>query len=213
MARDLTADMVTAFSEKVVTPVYLAELFFESQTIRMWSGYGTLNWADNEYLGGGHFIGVSPIDETQDIQAKGIICSLNGVSSTLISASLSERVRGRPFRLYIASVSTDTIAPNQGGGVVNTEDGGIVNTEDGGVVLLENNLVDTPYRIFSGLMDVIEYIDNGETANIRLSVENILIIGQRQKISRYTNEDQRKKYPNDAGLSFINQLQDKEIVW
>jgi hypothetical protein len=40
-----------------------------------------------------------------------------------------------------------------------------------------------------------------------------LIIGRRRKIRRYTDEDQRAVYPSDKGLSLINQLQDKEIVW
>ena len=62
-------------------------------------------------------------------------------------------------------------------------------------------------------MDVIEFTDTGDTADLRLSVENILITGQRTKISRYTAEQQKAKYPNDKGLDFINQLQDKSIVW
>lgn len=205
--RDLTPEMAAEFSGRSVSPVIMAEMFFDSATIGMWTGIGTLNWGDKEFLGGGNLIGVSPIEEEQGTVAKGIVVSLNGISPTLISAALAERCRGRKFNLYLGSVvRTRYVATEDEPGAVLVEDGS-------GYVLLENNLLDSPYRIFSGLMDVMEITDNGETANIRLSVENALIIGQRSKVARYTMEDQKKRFPDDTGLDFINKLQDKEIVW
>lgn len=205
--RNLSPDMAAEFSGESTDPVLMGELEFDSGTLRMWTGLGSLFWGDKEFLGGGNFIGISPIEETQDTIAKGLVVSLNGVASTNIALALAERPRGRPFRLYLGVVSTRRY--------ISTEDGdGRVELEDGsGYVLLENNLVDSPYRIFSGLMDVIESSDNGETATLRLSVENILIVGQRTKLYRYTDLDQKKIYPNDKGLELINQLQDKELVW
>lgn len=204
--RNITADMLAEFSSGRVHPAILGEMYFDSATVRMWTGIGAIEWGDKEFLGGGNFIGVSPIEETQDNEAKGIVVSLNGIPSSLIAGALLEKSRGRPFRLYLASVLTRA-------SVATEQDPGVVFTEDGGHVLLENQFVDSPYRIFSGLMDVMEFVDNGETASIRLSVENALIIGQRAKISRYTSEQQKSMFPNDAGLDMINQLQDKEIVW
>lgn len=204
--RDVSTEMVTEFSGRSVSPVLMAEMFFDSQTVGMFTGLGTLTWGDKTFLGGGNFIGVSPIEETQGTEAKGIVVSLNGIPANLISLALAERSRGRPFRMYLGSVVTTRY-------VATEVDPGRVMTEDGGYVLLENNLVDSPFPIFAGLMDQMEITDNGETADIRLSVENALIIGQRSKIARYTSEDQKKLYPNDKGLDLINRLQDKEIVW
>lgn len=205
--RNLTPEMVGEIISNNVSPIIMAEMFFQSGTIGMWTGLGTLQWDNRTFFGLGNFIGVSPIEETQDIVAKGIVVTLNGIPSTTISLALNERFRGRPFRLYFGSVSTRRyIATEDTPGAVELEDGS-------GYVLLENQLVNSPYRIFSGLMDTMEFTDTGETADIRLSVENILIIGQRNKIRRYTKEDQRKQYPLDKGLDLINQLQDKELVW
>lgn len=205
--RNLTPEMIAEFSSQSVKPALMAELFFDDQTLMMWSGLGDLEWDDKVFVGGGNFIGVSPIEETQDTQAKGIVASLNGIPSSLIALSLGERVRGRPFRMYLGVVDSQEY-------VATEDDPGRVELEDGsGYVILENRLLDSPYRIFSGLMDVMEFADDGATATIRLSVENSLIIGQRAKIARYTVEDQRKRYPYDKGMEFINQLQDKEIVW
>lgn len=207
MRNNLTPAMIAEYSSGHVNPVVMAEMFFDSGTLRLWTGYGTLDWGDNAFFGGGNLIGVSPIEETQELQAKGIVCTLSGIPTNILALSLGERSRGRNFRLYLASATTKRY--------VATEDGpGRVELEDGsGFILLENQLVDSPYRIFSGLMDTIEITNNGETADVRMSVESILITGQRQKIRRYTNEDQRKRFPNDRGLEFINQLQDKELVW
>lgn len=204
--RNMTPDMITEFAGESIQPILMGEFFFDSQTIGMWTGLGSLNYGGTEYFGGGSLIGVSNITETQDLQAKGMVLSLNGIPSSLISLALLERSRGRPFRMYMASVSTRRR-------VATEVEPGAVLTEDGGYVLLENQLLDSPYRIFSGLMDFMEFTDNGQTADIKLTVENALLIGQRAKIGRYTPEDQKKRFPNDKGLDFINQLQDKSIVW
>ena len=205
--RNLTLEMAAEFAGPSVKPIMLAELFFDSGTLRLWTGYGQLEWGDREFTGIGTLIGISPIQETQEIQARGIVVTLNGISSTVISLALSERSRGRPFRLYLGSVDTRRyVATESSPGAVKLEDGT-------GYVLLENQLIDSPYRIFSGLMDTMEFSDSGDKADIRLSVENILITGQRSKVSRYTMEDQRKRFPNDRGLEFINALQDKQVIW
>lgn len=204
--RNIPTDLYNELSSKRSYPAILVEMLFDSGTIGMWTGYGTLEYNGVTYFGGGNFIGISPIKETQDLKAEGVVASLNGIPSNLIALALLERVRGRPFRMYMATVQTQAF--------VATEDSpGVVLTEDGGRVLLENEFEIPPYRIFSGLMDVIEFVDNGETATLRLSIESALIIGQRTTISRYTPEEQRRLYPNDAGLDMINRLQDKEVVW
>jgi hypothetical protein len=203
--RDITSQMAAEFSSAYVTPVVLADLVFDSATLYMWSGIGTLEWQGNSYLGGGNLIGISSIQESQDLQAKGISATLSGIPSSLVATALTERVRGRPFRLWLASASTRR--------AVDTEGGDSVLTEDGGQVLLENQLLDSPYRIFTGMMDFIELVDSGQTADLRLTIESSMLIGQRAKISRYTDEEQKRRFPNDRGLEFINQLQDKEVVW
>lgn len=188
-------------------PVLFADLFFDSGTLRIFTGYGTMEFNGETYTGGGNLIGISSIEETQDSVAKGIMCTLTGIPSTNIALALTERSRGRPFKLYLGMISsTSYVELEPGDGVVELED-------ESGYVRIENELVSTPYRIFSGLMDVIEITDQGDTSALRLSVENILITGQRNKISRYTQIDQQKTFPTDLGFNLINSLQDKEIVW
>lgn len=205
--RNLTSEMATEFASQSVSPVMFADMFFDSGTLRLFTGYGTMEYNGETYTGGGNFIGISPIEETQESIAKGIICSLNGIPSTAIALALVERCRARPFKLYLGAITTTSY-------VALESDDGVVALEDGtGFVRIENELIASPYRIFSGLMDVIEIQDSGETCTLRLSVENILIMGQRNKVSRYTDIDQQNLYAGDIGLNLINSLQDKEIVW
>jgi hypothetical protein len=206
--RNVSTQMADEFSGAVVQPVFLLEALFDSGPLRLWTGVGDLEFNGNTYTGAGNFLGLSAIEETQDLQAKGLVVSLTGVPLSLVSLALSEgsKIRGRPFRSYLGAFDTRR--------KIGLEDEtGAILQEDGGYILLESQLVDTPYRWFSGLMDTMEFTVNGSTCDIRLSVENILIYGQKPKIYRYTDEEQKRRYPGDRGLEFINQLQDKEIVW
>jgi len=184
--RDITAAMAAEFESRSLMPILIAELEFDSGTLYMWSGVGDLSWNGNTYIGSGNLINISTVEESQNLEAKGIVCSLSGVPSSLISLALTEKTRQRAFRLWL----------------------GAINNGDS-----PRALVDEPYRIFTGLMDVMEISDDGETAIIRLSVESAMITGRRAKIQRYTSEDQKKLYPDDVGLDFIPQLQDKQVVW
>jgi len=74
-------------------------------------------------------------------------------------------------------------------------------------------VVADPYLIFSGRMDVMTIDDSGDTCDIALQAENRLIDLDRARSRRYTSEDQKIDYPNDKGLEFIADLQDKEIIW
>lgn len=204
--RNLPEDIEEEYTGRYITPVVLIEMMFSSGPLRLWTGVGDLMFEGNQYTGAGNFIGTSPIEETQDIQAKGIVATLNGMNQALVALALAENCRGRPFRMYLSYITK-----NQAIEVESGDD--LVETEDGGLVLLELQAIGTPYKIFSGLMDYIEGTDTGRDSTLRLNVENVLIIGQRSKIARYTSEDQRRRFPDDKGLDMINQLQDKEVVW
>lgn len=205
--RDITTEMLDAYSAANVQPAILAELYFDSGTLRLWTGLGTLNWNGEEYIGGGNLVSISEIKEQQGLEANGMVATLSGVPSTIISLVLLENQRGRPFRLYLAAVQTPGTILQEGGDDILLEDG------SGSILLEAAQLVTSPYRIFNGLMDTIEIIDSAETATINVNVESIMIVGQRSKVSRYTPEDQKKTYSTDKGLDFIPSLQDKEVVW
>ena len=68
-------------------------------------------------------------------------------------------------------------------------------------------------QIFSGYMDQMNIVDSGDTSNIELMVENRLIDLERARVARFTSGYQKSVYPGDLGLDFVEDLQDKDIVW
>jgi hypothetical protein len=74
-------------------------------------------------------------------------------------------------------------------------------------------VVADPYIVFSGRMDVMTIDDAGETSSIAITAESRLIDLDRSRERRYTAEDQKIDFPDDLGLNFIADLQDKQILW
>jgi hypothetical protein len=68
-------------------------------------------------------------------------------------------------------------------------------------------------QVFSGYMDQMNINDGGDTATIELMVENRLIDLERARVARFTSGYQKSIYPGDLGLDFVEDLQDKDIVW
>jgi|SaaInl33SG_5_DNA_1037386.scaffolds.fasta_scaffold04700_2 hypothetical protein len=65
--------------------------------------------------------------------------------------------------------------------------------------------------LFTGLMDVMQFSDDGEKSTIDLKVESHMIALKRQAVLKYTNESQRARFPNDTGMSYITGLQDQRL--
>ena len=62
-------------------------------------------------------------------------------------------------------------------------------------------------------MDQMTIAEGPETSTIALSVESRLIDLERIRTRRYTSEDQKRRFPGDLGLDFVNSIQDKELFW
>lgn len=68
-------------------------------------------------------------------------------------------------------------------------------------------------EVFSGELDQMNIAEESSSATISVTVENVLIKLERPVVRRFTNEDQKSRYPNDKGLEFVAGLQDKELFW
>lgn len=203
MTRSLGTDLSNEVTQHVLAPIFLCEFFFDSGTVRFWNGIGAITIDGVEYTGSGNLLSVSQVVETQDLQANGLQFILTGLPSGLVSLALSEEYSGRECRLHFACMYTSPVFVGEFTDEFTDE----FTSEATGT------LVGDKYTIFSGFMDVMEIQDSGETATITLSAENRLIELKKPKVSRYTPEEQKRRYPGDKGLDFIPQLQDKEITW
>lgn len=109
MARDLTAGVITQLQAASVEVGVLFEGEFASGWVRLWSGVGTLSWDGKSWSGVGTLLGISGIDETNEIRASGLTVSLSGVPSDLLSAALGDARSGKTGRVYLAFFSSGSI--------------------------------------------------------------------------------------------------------
>ncbi len=196
----------------------LYEAAFDSGTVRLWSGWGDLTvgvesfvnqllddddadlldddgatMLDDDgvvdvtgaktYTGAGDLVSVSRIDESQELRAAAVTISLQGGSGEHIAQALAEPVLNR-----VVSVSLVEL------------------TEDLGVV-------GDPITLFIGRADAPRLKDDGRSASYTLTIESRLVDLKRPRESRYTNDDQQRRFPGDRGLEHVSSLQDLDIPW
>lgn len=68
-------------------------------------------------------------------------------------------------------------------------------------------------EVFAGELDQMNIEEGPETATVVVTAENVLIKLERPVVRRFSNSDQKSRYPNDKGLEFVAGLQDKDILW
>jgi hypothetical protein len=206
MSRELPAELATELLAPEITPFFAVELFFQTSTLRFWSGLGEINLDGDTYVGSGNMLAVSTIDETSEVSAKGATLTLSGIPSELISLALQEPYQGRKCKIYFG-------AQNANGEFLLQEDGSLVLNEDGSAISLAEPTPNVMAEIFSGYIDQMNIDEGPESATIAVGVESRLIDLQRPRVRRYTHESQKTRFPDDRGLEFVNDLQDKKFAW
>jgi len=187
MTRALTTTTITNINSNTVYPFFAVELKFDgNQTLRMWTGAGTLTLADTtEWFGAGTLLNISSVEETSEIAAKGADITLSAIPSEVLALALSEPYQGRECNIYFGTFNdaNQTTAPTNFN------------------------------EIFSGYMDQMNISEAVDTTTIELKVENKLIDLERARVARFTSAYQKSKFPTDTGLDFIESMQDKKINW
>lgn len=183
MARLVTNEFAQELDADLLRPALLVKAEFKNGDLCLWTGNKDISFNGDNYIGAGQLLGISGISETQKLQANNLVFSLSAMPTSLISIALSEEYQWQPISMWFA-------------------------------VLDKNfNLINDPYLIFAGKMDVLEISDDGETGSITISAENNLISLKDAKERRYTQEDQMAYFPGDKGLEFMPTNSDLEITW
>lgn len=183
MSRDLTTAFSNEISSDSLSACLLVKFIFDSGELNLWSGIGNIDFESSTFTGAGDILGVSRIEETQDLRSTSVTFTLNGLNSALIASALTANYQGRSVKMWF------------------------------GVLDNSGQLIADPYLLFVGRMDVISFTDNGETSDFAVKCESNAIDIRKVKVRRYTPEDQKIDYPNDKGLDFIPKIQDIDIVW
>ena len=204
MTRDLSQSAIDALDDDVIYPFFAVELLFDGdQTLRMWTGTGTLVYNGLSWYGTGNILTLDTIEETSEIAAKGATITLSAVPSEVVSLALTEPYQGRKANIYFGTFTY---------GHVLQESSSYILFEDGNKISLEDQRTNLT-QIFSGYMDQMNIEEGADTSTLTLTVENKLIDLEKPRTARFTSTYQKSLFPNDRGLEFVEDLQTKEVVW
>ena len=205
MSRDLSTALSGSLEDNVVYPFFAVELQFDSpNTLRLWTGYGTLVYEGVSYYGTGELLGISSVEETIEMAAKGATLTLSAVPSEVISLALQEPYQGRVCKIYFGMFATDTLLQEDGTSYILLQDGSKIRLESQETGLTE---------VFTGYMNQMNIEEGPDTSTIQLTVENKLVDLERPRVARYTSAYQKDKFTGDLGLDFVESLQDQKLTW
>jgi hypothetical protein len=145
VSRALPSGFVALTTAPIYRPAVLVQLDWPGGSVYAWTGYQTITWGGNDFLGTGHMGAISPVSESSDLRANGLVLELSGIPTELIIESLSNDAQGRPGKMWVVGL-----------------------TEAGAFAA-------DPYQIFDGVIDVTPIRLGPETSSISVQLEKELI--------------------------------------
>jgi hypothetical protein len=109
MPRAMSSADLTALQSSNLQPVVFVQITFNSTTIYLWSGIGSISWNGQTWTGLGSLLGMSPIEDGATVEARGMSITLSGLDATLISNCLSDFGLGLPATVYFGMRSSGSI--------------------------------------------------------------------------------------------------------
>lgn len=95
------------FNEDSLAPFVAIDLNFDSGPVRLWNGYTDLTIDGDTFIGAGSFLGVSSVEESAEIAARGVTMTLSGISADLISVALAENYQNRAALVYLGAIQSN----------------------------------------------------------------------------------------------------------
>lgn len=206
MSRDLTQSIIDNLDAAEIRPFFAVELYFDTQTLYMWTGLGDFVFNEQTYIGTGQFLEISELQETAEISAKGATISLSGIPSDLISLAIGEPYQGRKCKILFGLLGLE-------GDFLLLENGSFLLFENSDKINVFEGTAMSMDEVFNGYIDQMTIAEGAETSTITVSVESRLIDLERARIFRYNDQNQKARYANDKGFEFVEDLQDKQFNW
>lgn len=183
MSRTVDGDFLVEITAARFAPATFAFLDFQGGAVRVWDGVGSITWGGNTYVGLGYLGAISPIEESADTRANGIVLSVSGVPSSLIATVLGDNYNRREVSVWIGAL--DAVGA----------------------------LVADPELAFTGKMNNVDFDKGEKSSVIRIHAESRLVDLLRPRERRYTHEHQQIDYPGDLGLEYMARAQSTPLQW
>jgi hypothetical protein len=186
--RTLTAGVVTETEAEEYTSAGFVLLDFDTDPVYVWTGTRSITTtlpteSSHTYLGIGTLGSIDGISESADRSVNGVKMTLSGIGNDLLANALGQNYQGRTAKIWIVYFDAN------------------------------EDIVPDPLLLFGGQMDVMSLIDGDSEGAITLSCESRDAALKRTSESLLTAEEQKRVYPNDKGLDFVQELQGKPLTW
>lgn len=170
----------------------LCEMDFATNPQRWWLGYGDLTAGGQTYKGTGDVIKISALSITYGMSAGMVRFSIPNASPEMVARCDNQagEVNNRVCRIYYQLYDA---------------------VERGG--RHSGRLIDDPIAIFTGRMRDMRSTSSPDAREIELEAYGRLSRQGRAPYGRWTDADQRARYPGDTGLGLLASLRDKAVVW
>lgn len=104
-----TASVTAEVNAPILEPAVAIEMFFDTDTVRLWSGHESRSYGGNSFIGAGNLLSIALANESTEIAAKGVSIGLNGINSSIVSLALSEDYRGRVVKIWLWFLDSGSI--------------------------------------------------------------------------------------------------------
>lgn len=172
---------------------------FRDGAKRWWTGFGDLDAGGFRWQGLGDLIGLSRIDTAYDLSAKPMTFTLACTPELLaLALNAKSRVRDRTV-----TVSAQLFAMEATAGFT-----------AGGGEILRGQPLGSPFVMFSGTMQRMPYKISGPSERtLTLEAEGLFFRRNAPPRGRWTDADQKARYPGDLGLERLPLYTNYETRW
>lgn len=107
ISRGIDSSLNTALSSDVIRPFFALKAEFAGGNALFWSGVGDKVINSETYEGAGDIIAFAPQTETAEIEANGVVVTVNGIDSALIATALTDQYQGRSITIILGALNED----------------------------------------------------------------------------------------------------------
>lgn len=170
----------------------LCHMVFKTNPQRWWVGYGPLSAGGKMWQGTGDVIKISSLNLTYGMSAGMVRFSIPNASPEMIARcdNQEDEVNGRRVQLLYQLFSTQERDGQQ-----------------------RNALIGDPISVFVGRMKDMTSTSTATSREIELECYGRMSQQGKPPFGRWTDMDQKIRYPGDRGLEFMPTLKDKATTW
>lgn len=171
---------------------------FSGGAKRWWTGFGALETAGHTWEGLGDLISISPIDTSYDLSAQPLTFTLACTPEMLaLALNAKQQVRDRTVMVYNQLFAVEAMA----------------SFTPGGDEILRGQPLGSPFVMFSGSMQRMPWRATATERTLTLEAEGLFFRRNAPPRGRWTDADQRARWPGDRGLERLPIYVQYETGW